>query len=87
MALVVAMAGMMLPAISVKAWSIMIALKFAPLFDKLTLDIEFRFELKVEDSSSQIGCCGNEVQSIHIIFIECQDRGILVWEVLFLKLL
>lgn len=71
MALVVAMAGMILPAISVEALSIMIDLACAHLFDELTLDIEFGFEFDLESSSSEISCCGNEVQSVHIIFIEC----------------
>lgn len=70
MALVVAMAGMILPAISVEALSKMIE-ECAHLFDELTLDIEFGFEFDLERSSSEISCCGNEVQGIHIIFIEC----------------
>lgn len=52
MALVVAIAGMILPAISVEALSMMIALECASLFDRLTLDIEFGFEFNVENSSS-----------------------------------
>lgn len=71
MALVVAMAGMIFPAISVEALSIMIDLECAYLFDELTLDIEFGFEFDLESSSSEISCCGNKVQSVHIIFIEC----------------
>jgi hypothetical protein len=52
MALVVAIAGMILPAISVKVLSVMIVLKCAPLLDRLTLDVELGFKFKVEDSSS-----------------------------------
>jgi Zn-dependent membrane protease YugP len=52
MALVVAIAGMILPAISANVLSIMIVLKRAPLFDELTLDVEFGFKFNVEDSSS-----------------------------------
>ena len=52
MALVVAIAGMILPAISGKVWSVMIVLKRAPLLDRLTLDVKLGFKFKVEDSSA-----------------------------------
>jgi hypothetical protein len=40
-----------------------------------TFDVKFRLEFEMEDRSPKISCRGNEVQSVHIILIKCQDRG------------
>jgi hypothetical protein len=75
-ALVVAMAGMILPAIS--AEDLLIMIPWTRYAIRLTLDIEFRLDFNVEDSSSEVGRRCNKVQSVHVVFIKGQNRRGLV---------
>jgi len=87
MALVVAMAGMILPAISADVLLTRVASEQRIIYDRLTLDIKFRLDFNMKDSGSEVGRRCNKVQSVHVIFIEGQDRRRLVRGSICLKLL
>lgn len=72
MAFVVAIAGIMLPAISV---TLVRSLNGLHHWFELTLGIKFRFRLNIENRGAQDSRCGHKIQRVSIIFVKLYDRS------------